>query len=52
MGVSQRKSTGGTAPNSAATTATEPTALRAPAAVRATAWSNCLLAESYLVEPE
>ncbi|GAA1703568.1 hypothetical protein GCM10009734_02710 [Nonomuraea bangladeshensis] len=49
-GTSQESETGGTAPKEAASTATAPTALRAPAAVLAVAFSNCRVAESYLVE--
>jgi hypothetical protein len=51
MGASHDKETGATAPNAAEMTATTPTALRVPAPVRAVAFSNCLVAESYLVEP-
>ena len=51
MGTSHATETGGTAPSVAATTATRPTATRAAAPVRAMACSNCLAAESYLVEP-
>jgi hypothetical protein len=51
MGASHGQETGATAPDTPARTATVPTALRVPAAVRAVAFSNCLVAESYLVEP-